>query len=224
MLRLLDRARRRSNDADLFAGLVHACRYCGLLEPSAAAYEHAKRLDPSVRTSVCYTYYMLGDYERAKETEHDDARYLTSYALVAEGRVEEAIQVYEKMREKGHSPQGLAIFNSQLAVLRGDREGCLATIDAVSKSAFRDPEGLYFMGRTAAYLHEWDLALKTLERVVEGGYYQPARMKRDPWWDPVRAHPEFIRLLRLAETKRRDAVASYLEHGGDKILGATPAG
>ncbi len=224
MLRLLDRARHRSNDADLFAGLVQACRYCGLLEPSAAAYEHAKRLDPSVRTSVCYTYYLLGDYERAKETEHDESRYLTSYALVAEGRTEEALQVYEKMRERGHSAQGLAIFNSQIAVLRGDRETCLATIHAVSKSAFRDPEGLYFMGRTAAYLHEPDLALKTLARVVEGGYYQPARMTRDPWWDPVRAHPEFIRLLRLAEAKRREAAAAFLEHEGDKILGASPSG
>jgi len=77
MVRLLDRARHRSNDADLYAGLVHACRYCGLLEPSAAAYERAKRIDPSVRTSVCYTYYMLGDYERAIQTEHDDARYMT---------------------------------------------------------------------------------------------------------------------------------------------------
>jgi hypothetical protein len=48
-------------------------------------------------------------------------------------------------------------------------------------------------------------------------------MTRDPWFDPIRAEPEFIRLLRLAESKRRDAVAAYLEHGGDRVLGTSPA-
>ncbi|MGH7680797.1 MAG: FlgO family outer membrane protein [Candidatus Eiseniibacteriota bacterium] len=224
MVRLLDRARHRANDADLYAGLVQACRYCGLLEPSAAAYEHAKRLDPAVRTSVCYTYYLLGDYERAIGSELDEDRYLTSYALMAQGKIDEAAVIYRKMLERGHSVQGLMIFNSQLAVLTGDRDTCLKTIQAVVASPFRDPEGLYFMGRTAAYIHERDLALKTLARVVDGGYYQPSRMTRDPWLDSIRAEPEFIRLLRLAEAKRRDAVAAFLEHGGDKILGVSPSG
>ena len=31
-----------SGDPELFAGLVQACRYCGLLDASVAAYEHAE--------------------------------------------------------------------------------------------------------------------------------------------------------------------------------------
>ena len=54
MKRLLKRAHSHRNDANLFAGLVHACRYCGLLEASVAAHERARRLDPHVRTSVPY--------------------------------------------------------------------------------------------------------------------------------------------------------------------------
>ena len=34
MKRLLDRADRRRSDAELFAGLAHVCRYCGLLQPA----------------------------------------------------------------------------------------------------------------------------------------------------------------------------------------------
>ncbi len=44
-------ARRRchGNDPELFAGLVHACRYCGLFEQSIAAHAEARRLDPERR-------------------------------------------------------------------------------------------------------------------------------------------------------------------------------
>ena len=47
MLRLIEQAKKRTADPELFAGLVHACRYCGLLEASVAAHEHARRLDPN---------------------------------------------------------------------------------------------------------------------------------------------------------------------------------
>jgi tetratricopeptide (TPR) repeat protein len=52
MQRLLERARRRPADAELYAGLVHALRYCGLLDASVAAHERAHSLDPTVPTSI----------------------------------------------------------------------------------------------------------------------------------------------------------------------------
>ena len=39
MVRLLNQASRRSTDPELFAGLVYACRYCGLLDASRRADE-----------------------------------------------------------------------------------------------------------------------------------------------------------------------------------------
>ena len=64
MVRLLGRAQRHREDPELFAGLVHACRYCGLLEASVAAHAEARRLDPHVLTSIAYTLYLKGDYAR----------------------------------------------------------------------------------------------------------------------------------------------------------------
>ena len=49
MTRLLERAQSRTADPELFAGLVHACRYCGLLDASIAADEQALRLDQKIR-------------------------------------------------------------------------------------------------------------------------------------------------------------------------------
>ena len=46
LVRLLGEASRHGNDPELFAGLVHACRYCGLNEQSIAAHAEARRLDP----------------------------------------------------------------------------------------------------------------------------------------------------------------------------------
>ena len=55
---------RHGNDPELFAGLVHACRYCGLFEQSIAAHAEARRLDPNVPTSVEQTLLMTGDIDR----------------------------------------------------------------------------------------------------------------------------------------------------------------
>ena len=64
LVRLLGEATRHGNDPELFAGLVHACRYCGLYEESIAAHAEARRLDPNVPTSVEQTLLMTGDIDR----------------------------------------------------------------------------------------------------------------------------------------------------------------
>ena len=64
VVRLLGEAARHGNDAELFAGLVHACRYCGLFDQSIAAHEEARRLDPNVASSVEQTVMMTCDVDR----------------------------------------------------------------------------------------------------------------------------------------------------------------
>jgi hypothetical protein len=57
LVRLLGLARTARTDPEVFAGLVHACRHCGLLEASEAAHREARRLDPHISTSVVYTWW-----------------------------------------------------------------------------------------------------------------------------------------------------------------------
>ena len=66
-LRLLERAKASPTDAHPFAGLVLACRYCGLLEASLAAHERAQRIDPHVPTAVMFTLYAMGRYQEVVE-------------------------------------------------------------------------------------------------------------------------------------------------------------
>ena len=67
MVRLLRLAAEARNDAELFAGLVHACRYSGLLEASLAAHREAQRLDPHLSTGVVHTLWQRGEFEAVLE-------------------------------------------------------------------------------------------------------------------------------------------------------------
>ena len=58
---LLDRTAKHPTDPELYAGLVHALRYCGLLDASVAAHRRARQLDPTIATSIHHTWWMLGE-------------------------------------------------------------------------------------------------------------------------------------------------------------------
>ena len=67
LVRLTARAISNSSDPEVFAGLVQACRYCGLLEASVAVHDRARQLDTQINTSVRHTHWLLGDGARALE-------------------------------------------------------------------------------------------------------------------------------------------------------------
>src|SRR4029434_364972 len=102
MARLLTRAGSQS-DPELFTGLVIACRFCGLLDASRAADRQARRLDPTVRTSVMYSHFMLGDWERALASDTDTLKWVTNWTFPLIGRQDESIANYRKF-EAGPLP------------------------------------------------------------------------------------------------------------------------
>jgi len=67
IVRLLTVATRHGNDPELFAGLVHACRYAGLYDESIAAHAEASRLDPLLETGFEQSLMLAGDVERLRE-------------------------------------------------------------------------------------------------------------------------------------------------------------
>ena len=224
MIRLLRRAKARGSDAALFAGLVQACRYCGLLDASAAAYERVRRLDPNLSTSAAYTYWMLGDYEKVMTSDREHVSFVKSYALIMMGRQDEVLESYRHSEKRILHPGAVRIFGGLVQALSGEMEKCLQTLRSISLENFRDPEGIYFIARTYAYARADQEALETLERVVEGGFYPDAAIARDPWLDSLRGEPRFVQLLRRAEARRREARAAFLDQEGDRLLGVSLSG
>jgi serine/threonine protein kinase len=220
MVRLLERLRTRSGDPNLFAGLVSAFRYCGLLEASVAAHERARRLEPSILTSVAFTFWAMGDYERAlEESWSEPFGYVSGIILAMMGRTEQAIAVLRE-REEGHRHARVAGFVPSLrALLEGKRDECIETILSVFSSGFSDPEGIYGLTRQLAYLGETERTLGMLEEIVGRGYFCVRALERDPWLDSLRAHPRFATILHSAEERHRQAAAVFREMGGNRLLG-----
>jgi TolB-like protein len=223
MLRLIERARGGTSDPELFSGLVLTCRYCGLLEASLAADRRARELDPNVRTSVAYTWFMTGDYGRARNAPGADI-YVRTVALSALGSDDEALAELAEA-EKGATPDsalGRAIVYFRASLL-GQGKTAAAQVRTLMAAGYRDPEGLYLAARAVARAGEAAETLNILERVVEGGFVCLPAFARDPWLDSLRGRPRFRAILRRAESRHREAQSAFLAAGGDRVLGITAA-
>jgi TolB-like protein len=219
MLRLLERARLQSADPELFAGLVQACRYAGLDGPAIAAHEHARRLEPQIRTAVGHAYFTAGDYERAIETDQEDPRFVTTLALDLLGRRDEAISHLHRLIVPGMPALIRMFLEAMLALFEGRRTTAWTGADEVLKRwRLRDPCATYYLARTLATL-EHPSAIPMLKRSVEGGFHSYSFFARDPWLDPLRSDPAFAGILRFAQTRYLDAAAGFVAAGGERILG-----
>lgn len=216
--RLLRRARNRRSDAELFAGLGHVCRYCGLLHASLRAHQEARRLDPLISTTINHTYFMLGEYQKALESSGGDFGYALGLTLATVGRVDEAISKL-RQREEIIWRLGKLYLTSLRALLEGNRVESLAACEALRGATFRDPEGIYYLARQISYLGEQDWALETLSRTINQGFFCYPALVRDPWLDNIRTRPEFAALLAHANNLQREAVAAFVTGGGDTLLG-----
>ena len=216
MTRLLKRAQARAADPELFAGLVHACRYCGLLDASRAADEQARRIDKLISTSVVHTYFMLGDYQQAHEMFADDP-ITDALTLMMLGRDQEAVGKLQKAEDME------AVWRRWCDALRllveGHRAQGLAAAQTILPPGYRDPETLYYVARLFAHFGDPGTALALLARAVEEGFFCFSALARDPWLNTLRGDPAFTKILRHAEARHREALAAFLQADGDRLLG-----
>jgi TolB-like protein len=219
MVRLVERAHRRTTDPEIFAGLVQACRFCGLLDASLAADEQARRFDRSIITSVSNTHFHLGDYQRALGSVHGTGEPVSSvFALLMLGRDGEAL-------EKLHKTEAIEVATvrrwceSLRLLLEGRRVEGLAATQAILPEHYRDPESLYYVARLLIFFGSDVSGMLLLARAVDEGFFCFTALARDPWLDSVRSDPDFTKILRRAESRRRGALAALLQAGGDRLLG-----
>ena len=219
LARLLERARIDRNDPEIFGGLVHACRYAGLLNESLAAHTEALRLDPHASTSVAFTLWARGDYEALADERSDVIdQHPRTLALVCLGRTEEARAVIE--------PAGA---RASLAIMRSTLDQTLALIDGRDADALRlcdemlprftDPEGRVLQACLLARLGQTGRALALLEESVEGGFYGVAALPAHPWLVSQRDDPAFARVLRRAAERTAELRRVFVAAGGVTLLG-----
>jgi serine/threonine protein kinase len=224
LVRLLGEANRHGNDAELFAGLVHACRYCGLFEQSIAAHGEARRLDPNVPTSVEQTILMTGDLPRLLAVERprvgggDDVIRVIGLGLA--GRRDEARAALLELQKA-----------SRIAAFRTWTDHLLAWLDRRSADMsagmsrlgdlriMDDPEAIFQEGWLLCDVGEQARGLELLRGAVAKGYSVAGTLARGRAFDGLRGDPGFQQVLADAEAGRQQALDAFREHGGERLLG-----
>jgi eukaryotic-like serine/threonine-protein kinase len=224
LVRLLTEASRRGNDPELVAGLVHACRYCGLFEESVAAHEEARRLDPNVPTSLEQTLLMTGDVDALLAFEPpalvagaDEG--IRVIALGLAGRRDEARRALVRMR-RAHIPTFQSWSEFLLAWLDRRTEDMLTRMTAWDGLKIRDdPEAIFQEGRFLCDVGEHRQGLDYLSRAVAKGYCVLPTLQHSHEFDALRGDPAFEALLADAASGRDRALAAFRDAGGERLLG-----
>jgi tetratricopeptide (TPR) repeat protein len=209
------RTRQRRADPDLYAGLVHACRYCGLLEASVAAHDRARQLDPQIATSVAPTYWMLGDFERAID---GFTGFFVGLPQISLGRDAEAMAAARASAAVVRDPTTRSYQSVLPLLLEGRREECLRLLDELAPRN-PDPESVYHIARTYARLGASDAALEQFDRAVDMGFLCHETFARDPWLAPLKSSRTFVDALARAERRHAEAARKFREAGGERLLG-----
>jgi TolB-like protein len=226
MVRLINEASRHGNDPELFAGLVHACRYCGLYEESIAAHTEARRLDPNVETSIEQTIMMTGDLGRLLSIESrssgaDEGIRIIGLGLA--GRGDEARQQLQRLRESPGATRfaTLAAWTAYLgAWLDGRFPGRLGDIPHFKGLKIReDPEAIFQEGWMICHMGDFGLGLDLMKRAVAKGYFVAPTLNESPVFNRLRDDPAFQTLVSDAEAGRTSALQAFREAGGDRLLG-----
>ena len=230
MVGLLARARSGSCQPELYAALVQACRFCGLLEASVAAHERAQQLDRNILTSVDHAWWHLCDYDRALEyvkRRHYGEVSITNQAMRAvilgeQGRKDEALLQYREIEQAKLTDLFRDVVCMYRAAFEGRREESLGAAERLLDRAL-DADSLWQVARVLAYFGEGARALALFNLSLERGFIIYRILTReDPWLASLRSSPEFDDLLQRAGARYRAASAAFREAGGEQLLGVGP--
>jgi len=225
--RLLGEASRHGNDPELFSGLVHACRYCGLYDQSIAAHAEARRLDPNAVTSFDQTLLVSGSVDRllaiGRPSHYEGGdQGIVVIALGLAGRREEARAVLAEMRRVGPAVPVFQTWTEYLMAWLDRRPkdmnlnlGALSTLKIQD-----DPEAIFQEGWLLCDVGEHEQGIFHLRRGVAKGYYVVPTLAKAPAFDDIRGSEAFQKLLADAEAGRDKAQAAFREGGGERLLGA----
>jgi eukaryotic-like serine/threonine-protein kinase len=219
----LDYARRmlniNPNHALAHFSLSYLFRYVGMLGESKKEAEEAFALDPhnAKFRSAGYTYFYLGNYEKAIEIFELDKESVMAiawkgFALFLMGKKKEAMKLFDtaiSLEPEGHF--GLhfgAIKNAEL----GKVEKGLSLVRKLEETDPYDSELLYNIANTYAFLGDKEGCVRALKRTIEGGFINYHYMTNDPLLKPMMGEPEVKQLLELAKSKHESFKEKYIKN------------
>jgi TolB-like protein/tRNA A-37 threonylcarbamoyl transferase component Bud32 len=227
LIRLANRVHRQPNQAELYAALCQATRYCGLLEASVAAHHRAGALDPQIATSVANTLLAMQDFPAVLQTAKGGTDSLGALAMFEMGANRDDVMRAVDAEFGGYAKDSQpSVFGDAIrASLSDDREGVLAACQKLIAMSEQHPDGeaIYTVTRMLARAGWRDLALKGFGEAVGAGFFPSAFFERDPWLESVRDSDAYRETLARARERSLAADAAFQAAGGYRLLGVTPS-
>lgn len=223
--RLLRHVRINRNDAQPFAGLVHACRYAGLIDASLAANDEAQRLDPNLSTGVEYTLVHLIERpddaariaERCRGTGAD-----VQFALGALGGHVVAREALSNLDVRQVPPTFRATVEALAASVFQPADEAIRLIEQAI-GVHVDPEALFLLGLIQVRLGAIARGLNVIGGAVRSGYTPASTLSRHFVFDAVRGDASFVAIEAEARERMLAASAVFDREGGPAMLGMPPA-
>jgi TolB-like protein/tetratricopeptide (TPR) repeat protein len=222
--RLLRHARTNRYDAQLFAGLVHACRYAGLFDASMAAHDEAMRLDPNVATSVEYTIaHLPGGAQKAALLTAPRAGALDAiFPAIVLGDSVDVRALLDAVSIDLVPPAFRRSYDAIAAFAHGAVEAVIPKIELAIASHV-DPEALFLFGLLLIRVDARERGLDVMAGAVRAGYTPAATLGHNRAFDAVRAREEFKTIESEAWDRMRAAQAMFESAGGPEMLGLPAA-
>jgi DNA-binding winged helix-turn-helix (wHTH) protein/tetratricopeptide (TPR) repeat protein len=213
LFRVLSRISESPYDPELYAATVQVARYNGLLNESLQAHAAARRLDPTITTSVLNTHFAMGEYELVLAATSDQVGYVNAMALDALGRREEALECLHRGQDGSLPPMMCVVIEMLKAYLQDRRLEAVERLRKLNEQGV-DPEGFFFRARLFARLDETADAVDTLDQAVRKGFACAPAFRGDSFLDALRGEAGFRCVVDRADRISARARALVTDAGG----------
>jgi serine/threonine protein kinase len=220
LARLLDRGWQRRAEPHVFAALVHACRYGGLLDASVAAHHAAVRLDPTVPTSVLHTYYHQRAFALALDQLHRSSDPIEARLLGAMGRTADALPAAAREEVRYAAVPLLRAFATAMrAGLEGRADEAREAMRPFDQRRYGDGEMLFYVAEVDALIGDAARAFARLHQAVDNGFLCAAAFQGDTYLAALRTQPEWAPLMARVEAAQAQVRQVFETHRGPALLG-----
>jgi len=206
--------RRRPDDPNLHHTLSYVLRYGGSLEEAGRECELVVLLATGIKWGSCGTTFMeLGNYDRALTFLRSGTEWANAHAievLLRAGKTDEAIRIPAPQLPAWDS------YKMLLACARHDPREEIKLL-ASEVEVDDDPEVDYLFAGHLAFCGQSDAALRFLKIAIAGNYCSYPAMDKDPFFNSLRANPQFQK-LRIAGAACHDDFTSDREKRQSKSV------
>ncbi|MFC2085270.1 protein kinase [Bacteroidota bacterium] len=196
------------NNAIAHYSLGYIYRYAGMLNESVLEMEKALALDPKNPRfrSIVITYEFAGEYEKALDASkiYKESTFTLGTLgaiLFRQGKKMQAVEYFDRVIAM--EPEGLQTLwvTGIKAFIEGNIEVGIDAARKFEQANIADAEAWYHFAENYGLLGDRDGCIRTLQRAVDGGYFNYPFMLTDFFFDSMRDYPEFQMVLEKAKEK-----------------------